>query len=1078
MGKRDLRKIETLATTYRRVVMLLGAACVLLTVTSGSVVFGQVTGTIVGTVTDSTGALVPKVTIAATNKSTGFVRTDVTGTGGEYTIPLLPVGVYEVKAELTGFKTEIRPNIVVQVEAQQRVDMTLQVGAISEQVTVTGEAAMLQTDSATVGEVVNDTQMEKLPLNGRNFMQLTLLAPGLADPPNDLRHTYQGVAPSANGGRSEYNAYLMDGTSNTEHFNGDVSVVPPLDAIDQFKLQTADYSAEYGQGGGLVVNLVTKSGTNQFHASAWEFLRNSDMDARNFFATSKAPLKRNQYGGTIGGPIVKDKTFFFFAYEGLRLRKGTTLDYRVPTQLERQGNFSQSVGTLPKNPATGQPYSGNIIPTIDPISAKILGFVPLPNNPANPLQNYIISPVATQNTNAYVGRVDQNLSSKDVLFFRFNLDQSTSITPNGFVNCCDFVNQLPTRQGGIGYTRSLSPTAINEFRFGANRLARIAQDSEEGTNIASQLGVQNTLSGQGALHFFRPFSVTSFNFPASQAFANAPLDTFNFADNFTLLRNKHSLKMGGEFADYRFDDLFVGQAPAGFTFSGLITGNGLGDFLLGLPTTVGETYLQPSLNTRTKTFEAYFEDDWHVNSKVTINMGVRYTFETPTHQKSHREAWLDFGDGSLIIPDVANIGGYSFAGGIERTPQLTLEHNDNKVAPRLGFAYRPFGDSKTVIRSGAGMYTVLEQGNAGRQSSTNPPFRLLYSNTDNVNGFGYNLGRPPVAQVLTGLASGISAQFVDKNFRNGYMYDWNFTVEQAVAPGTVLSLAYVGSKGTELAREYNLDVAPPGPGAINPRRPYPLFSSLAYITNGSNSTYHSLQARAETRLRYGMAFLTSYTYSKTLGDESTINQIDFQNPLCLRCEKGPLWFDVRNRFVASYSYELPFGQGRRYLSNSSAGKAILGGWTIAGITSVQSGFPLTITTNDNANSGATDRPFLIGNPNPSNRTINAWIPRSAFAQNTSGPTGNCQAFTGQQYCFGNAGRGIVTSPGISDFDFSLIRNFRITEKLNLEFHGDFFDIFNHANFGFPNTTLSSGSFGIITSANDPRDVQLGLKLKF
>ena len=1056
-----------ITTTSRRWFCALGLAVIVCVMGVGLKAFGQATGTILGTLRDSTGAVISGATITATNEGTSVARFTTSDSEGNYVLPLLQVGIYQVKAEAKGFKSEVRSGLDLQVATPSRLDFSLQVGSSTESVQVSGVLPAVQTDSASLGEVIESNEIVQLPLNGRNFMQLTLLAPGVTDPPNDLRYSLQGVAPSANGIRSEYDNYLLDGTSNTEHFNGDVSAVPPLDSIEEFKLQTENYSAEYGQGGGLVVNIVTKSGTNALHGNAWEFIRNDAADADNYFSTTRPPFQRNQFGGTLGGPIVKDKTFFFVSYEGIRSREGVTIAERVPTQLERGGDFSQSVGTLPTDPTTGQPFQGNMIPQneLDPISQAILAYVPLPNNPSDPLRNYITDPSEPTDNNDWSVRVDEHLSPRDELFARYNMNLQNTTIPYGFVNCCNDINQLHGMQGGIGYTHTFSSHAVNEFRFGTNRRLTGDQDSDQGTNVSQQLGILDTSAAEEALHF-PEISVSGFAFPSGTSFGLTTLNTFVWNDNFSYVHHNHTINAGAEFSRYRFDDLYGPNAPIAFTYNGTFTGNGLGDFLLGRAQTLSENYIQPYINTRLTTGEMYVQDDWNATSRVTLNLGVRYTTEWPVHQRTHQEAFFDQSNGDELIPQGVNIGGW--LGPVERFNGTTILKQDNKVAPRLGLAYRPFGDNKTVVRAAYGIFTVLEQGNAGRQSATNPPFRIIYSASDNINGFGYNTNRPTLADAESGVSGGFFGQFVSGSFRNGYMQDWNLTIEREIARNTVFSVGYVGSKGTHLVREYDENIAEPGPGPVQPRRPYPYYSGVLIIDSGDSSTYNALQTRVEKRYSSGLVFLGSYTWSKALGDQSSLNEFDTQNFRCPRCERGPLWFDARNRFVFSGSYELPFGAGKPF-ANTGVARAILGGWGVAGIVTLQSGFPLTVTTVDNANSGNFfNRPDLVGNPNPSNRTINDWIPSSAFAENLPDP----------DYHFGDAGRGIVTGPGLNTLDCSLIRKFRVTERVGLEFHADAFNALNHPNFGPPDTFLPDATFGVISSAGPAREIQLGLKASF
>jgi hypothetical protein len=1045
-------------------------ACVSLVILmSGVNAFGQgATGTILGSVKDPSGAVLPGVAVTATNTATNAARSTVTNDSGDFVVPLLPVGQYSIKAELTGFKSSVVSGIDLHVDQKARVDVTLQVGEIRDQVTVSGEAPVVQTDSGSVGKVIENQAIVRLPLNGRNFMQLTMLAPGFVSPPGDLRSSYQGIAPTANGVRSENNNYLLDGTSNTEHWNTNVVTVPPLDSLVQFKLQTANYSAEYGQGGGAIVNIVTKSGTNKFRGAVWEFHRNDNLDARNFFATTKPEFKRNQFGGVLGGPVVRDKTFFFVSYEGLRQGKGITLTRLVPTPEEARGVFTNSVNPKPRDPLTGLAFPNDTIPAnrIDPISQRfITKFFVTPNNLSDPRRNYIVSPTGLLDQDNFGTRVDHHLRANDTLFIRYNRNKQSTLTPNGWPGCCDGFQDLTGHQGAIQETHVFSPKAINEFKFAANRVHKSFYDSTQGQDITGQLGLTGIAPGDESLQMVG-ISVAGYNVATvGQRFNEVRLNTFVWSDNFSYVRGNHTLKMGVEFTRFQFNDLFPPANPISVTFSNIFTGNGLADFLLGRLATFSLGFRQPFINNRITNGEAYLQDDWHVTSRFTLNLGLRYTTQWPTTERYNRQTGLNLTTGASKIPKEADIG--NFKGKVERIDRNTLFDQDQKLAPRFGFAFRPFNSNRTVLRGGYGVFTALEQGNSTRQPSTNPPFRLIYSQTDNTNGFGWNTGRPTPDQVYAGFATGFSAQFIDESWRNGYVQNWNLTVEQEVLSNTALSFAYVGSKGTHLSRLLPLNQPPPGQGAIQARRPYPDFSGITYIQNASNSTYHSFQVTAEKRYSAGLSFLTSYTFSKALGDASTLNQNAIQDPRCDRCEKGRLDFDVRHRFIGSYGYDLPFGPGRRFLNGGGAAAALFAGWGLSGITTVQSGFPLTITTRDNANTGGRNLADRVAgvDPNPSDRTINAWIPRAAFTD-------------ARQFTFGNSGRGIVDSPGLVLFDFAVIREFRIRETKKLAFHADFFNVFNHANFGFPVTNLTAGNFGVISSAAEPRDIQLGLKFIF
>jgi hypothetical protein len=1078
--RRGVLKMNTAGTLTSRgsallVRALLSLECVaLLLVFTASAAAQSATGAILGTVTDETGAVTPGVTVVVTLTETNQSRATVTNDSGEYIVPLLPAGTYLVRGERTGFKSVSRGNIVLQVDQRARVDFVLEVGDVSEIVTVDMEPPVIQTDSGSVGQVVNEREMVRLPLNGRNFMQLTLLTPGVVDA-NDLRQSTMGISPTANGVRSEYNNYILDGTTNTEHENTAVVSVPPLDSLQEFKLQSANYSAEFGQGGGAVLNIITKSGTNEFHGNVWEFIRNEKLDARNFFAVDRPPLKRNQFGGTLGGPIIRNKTFFFGAYEGLRERRGVTLVRRVPTAAELNGDFSNSLGAAPRDPLTGatlatrMPFPGGIIPPerIDPISKAIAQNFPAPNNPEDPLRNNIVNGSLRTDDNNYSVRIDHHLTDRDTIFGRYNRNNSNGVSPGGWPTCCDDLRTSRNQQLGLGYTHMFGPNLINEFKFGANGYLTRNEDTTQGTDVGADLGILGLPDYEGAKHY-PTMSMTGYNIPTGIRFGFVENNTLVWSDNLSYVVNNHSLKMGVEVSRFSFNDLFAPGAPITMSFTGLLTGNALADFLLGRHTSSQVNYRQPFIENRISLLEAYFHDDWSFSRKLTINYGVRFTTQAPTTEKQDEQSGINLVTGASLIPQNADIG--TFQGRVERIDSRGLIKRDTKFAPRLSFAYRPFENNKTVLRGGYGIFTALEQGNATRQPGTNPPFSIRNSVTDNTNGLTYNgptSGRLTLDQVAAGITAGFGAQFIDPDFQNGYVQTWNLTAERELLADLALSVGYVGSKGTHLSRLVNFnDPSPRGPGPVQPRRPYQEFGGITLIQSASNSTYHALQARLQRRYTAGLTALIGYTWSKALGDNATLNQGGIQDPECDRCEKGRTDFDVKHRFVASFSYELPFGNGKPFFANNGFASAVLGGWILSGIVQLQTGYPLTIGNNDIANVGrGGNRPDLVGDPRPANQTLDEWILRSAFA--------NPAPFN-----FGSAGNGIIDGPGRQEFDASLIREFPMWEGTRLAFHADFFNVFNHANFGNPNVNFAAAAFGRISSARDPRNLQFGLKFYF
>jgi len=1072
---------------------VLRAAVLAVLCLAGARAIAQEMGGVVGTVSDQKGAVMSGAKITVTNAFTGQSRIVMSSASGDYSVPDLPVGVYQVTAEQTGFKRAMAQGVKVDVQRTVRVNFTLPVGEVTQEVVVTSAAPLLQTEDAQIGTLVENKRVEELPLNGRNFTQLALLVPGTTQGvTGSYTATYglgprgTGVAFSVNGQQSSYNQFLVDGVPAKENQHESNSISPSVDIIQEFRVQTSNFSAEFGTEAGAQINLVTKSGTNEFHGSAWEFLRNDKFDGSNFFSGGVKPeLRQNQFGGTLGGPIRKNKTFFFGSYEGTRIRRGDTQTALLPDAQERNGDFSDLLPAVQIiNPLNGQPFTDNKIPTSmqSLISTTILQkYVPLPNiNPLADGSNYISNDSDKINVYQAMGRVDHHFSSADSVFGRYLIEDVTNISPKFFPT--DFFQQKSRGQNAeISYDHIFSGTKLNELKVAYNRFR---QNETVGNafrnNVVGDLGIQGLCELPACWGVPQmvvgPFAASEGGFGEHGLgqVVSGPrgwrAEVFHFSDVFSYVHGAHTLKFGTTVERHHdtFPEIIF---PRGiFSFDGRFTGPGgapnnstaLADYLLGLP----ENSLA-SINEFDPHFEntdlyPWIQDDWRVTPTLTLNLGLRYEWSGRPISQNNTISNIDFSNGQATLLTAMNHSQFGY-------PRSLVDNDNNNFAPRFGFAWSPSGHARYVLRGGYGWFYQRETSNSWEDLSINPPFinqtsfNLIPSQVTNFDLHNPFALAPPIP--LLNFA-------MQKNWRDGYVQEWNLDQQYSITPNLVFDIAYVGNKGTRLPDAVPINQAVPGP---NPdpqtRRPYQNFGSITFRDSEGWANYHSLQTRLERRFSSGLSFLAAYTYSKVLNDQS-LYELDsgVQNVNNLAAEKGPADQDVRHRFILSYLYDLPFGHGKRFGSSASgAVQQIIGGWQVNGITLFQAGQPVTALMGfDNANVGdGTARPNQVGNPNLSrgDRSPTHWFDVNAFV---AAPAGT----------FGNAGRNDIVGPGINKFDFSVMKTFLITEQKRLEFRTEIFNLANHTNFLTVGTVINTPSFGQLTSAADPREIQFALKFLF
>jgi hypothetical protein len=1052
------------------------------------VLFAQSTASILGRVTDSTGAIVSAATVTARNDATGIERTGVSTSTGDFELPLLSVtGTYTLTVSKSGFETQRVSGIILQVDQKARFDVSLKVGSISENIIVRAATPVVNTDSGSVGQVIDNQTIVSLPLNGRNFAQLATLTASAQTGASSGETGFTTI--SISGGYAGKTEFLLDGISNQEQLYSGIQFTPSVDAIQEFKVQSSSFSAEYGRGD-AIINGTIKAGTNEFHGDLYEFLRNNALDARNFFNVGdKAQLQQNQFGGTFGGPIVHNRTFFFVNYEGSRVRQGNSSNSLVPTQAERNGDLS-GLGVPIKSPLTGAPYPNNVIPTsqINPAMAYFLQFMPLPNTAQGTF--YYNAPF-TSNVDQGNIRIDHRFSDADSLFARYSINNINQYNPGNFPTNGGDSRPIRTQSAVLNETHIFGPALINELRLGYSRMYRTDIPQGLGTNHTVLAGIQGFNETTANFPGFPSITITGFDGISGNDFSplTNPTNTYEIIDAVSWNKGAHSIKMGLDLRNARMFSTNGAHSRGDFSFNGAYTGSGLGDFLTGFPTSAARDFPRNLFGETISNYHFYIQDDWKVNSRLTVNLGLRYEYNPQPAYFQNQASWFDPTSGqiavslykgapNLVTQQVAKFAYPQFQQYFVTPQQVGLPNNllvnqYNNWAPRVGLAFRPFSDNKTVIRAGAGVFYLLQSGNnTVSQPIINLPFIVDENKSQpTVNGV-------PTLPVQTffqpfSVNSTFNTPYVstfDPHNKTPVFDQWNFAVQRGLAANMALEVAYVGSKGTYLENFSPFNVPTVNPNDNRPyqdRLPFPQFSTGTTLENLSNSTYHSLQVKLEKRFSAGLSFLASYVHQKSIDGTGA------DNPFDLHTQKGPADSDITDRLVVSFEYELPFGRRRALLNGLPAVvDGVIGGWHLTGISSFQSGFPFTpqLGPSDpaNVNYAYGRRPDVAGTGEISDPSINGWFNINDFS-------------VPQPYTIGNAGRNILRGPGSQNWDLALLKDFHFTEARYLQFRGEFFNAFNHPNFNVdsPNTNIEDKvNGGKIFSAAAPRIMQFALKLYF
>jgi hypothetical protein len=1115
-------------------------------------------GKIVGTVKDTSGAIISAATITVVESQTNAERKTSTNSQGDYVVTELKPGTYTVKAEQKGFKTALEASFKLDINQVVRVDFSLVIGSIEQQVEVTSAAPLIESETSSLGQVIDESRVHELPLNGRNFIQLAYLSPGVNIGPASTGSTgnvQQGDIPEdergngsiqVNGLWATNNNYLLDGFDNNEQQIGFELIEPPVDAIQEFKVQTNNFTADIGKGG-AVVNVVTKTGTNQFHGTAFEFLRNSFMDAKNYFDDPSAPIppfKRNEFGGSFGGPIFRNRTFFFGDYQGRRIRTSETYLSPVPDPSEVGGNFSDLLTggspTIIVDPVTGNPFMGNgsqpnvIAPCsspgglsaigqacLDPAALNAVALFPQPNVSPSLGDLFLYNPVNRNNQDSFDIRIDHQITSKNSFFGIFSYGNVQDYNPDPFPGIAgggSFTGNINNKAllAGLSDVHVFAPTKINELKLGYTRYVVDAVSFFEGQPLATQLGIPGINDPSNPLTGGLPnIQISGLNPLGNGDWFPEILHENNYQllDSFTYVHGRHSFKMGGDLRRRLHGFFQVQNIRGDFFYTGQFTNEPLADFLIGYTQSLFRDAQTGNFGMRWWEFGTYLMDDYRVSSKLTLNLGVRYDIYTPMVEQHNRLANFDFTTGLFVAPGVTP--------GTSRSGDVVT--NWKNFSPRIGFAYTLGPDNTTVVRGGYGIFYDMQ----ADQNDT----ELAYNDLPGVYGsqsFTASLGPTPVMVLSQGPPPIIFSSITDPTGRASaayfhnpttYIQEWNLNVQHQIAKDMVLQIGYEGTRGVHLTylRNLNQATAPTwlnfsGPTG-NEGRPYdstvPNIAAIRTEGHDISLSNNSLQVRFEKRSSHGWSMLNSYTWQHTIGQatESEVPNSDGepQDTYNMRAERGDVTPDFRNQFTSAWSYELPFGPGKRFFRDSGRTRWLAGGWQLNGIISLYSGQAFTpYLSFDPTNTGSGGpRPDRVGNPYDfsnaalgfdggnnggatpgcaasTSQNVNCWYNPAAFAFAAIAP-GQPTPPAGTAYAtmFGNAGRGTLRGPAFYDVDFSVFKDFKIKERGQVELRGEIFNLFNTPQFALPNNLVDTPNAGQITSTlHESRQIQVSANISF
>jgi len=1070
-----------------------------------SLAWGQaVSGTIFGVVHDPSDAAVAGARITVRNAGTNYSRATITSAEGDYRFPSLPLGSYTVIVEQPGFGQFTQEGITLQVDQQLRVDVTLRVGNVSEKIVVSGEAPLINTTNAETAETVERTRIEQLPLNGRNFVQLIQLTTGTntgsaGDQQSNLviNHFRGSAFFSANGMRTWYNNYILDGVNNNESAwnSGGIIILPVVDAIQEFKVSTGNFSSEFGRAAGGVVNVQTRAGTNDYHGNLFEFFRNSALDANDFFNNAsravRPPFRQNQFGGTFGGPIRRNKLFFFADYQGTRQVRGTTYLASVATDAMRQGDFSSSRLGVVYDPSTTRaqgaavtrdPFPSRQVPLtrMDPASLRYLDLMPRANTGGDAIAlNFINNPKWTRQGNQGDIRMDYNYGAKGTIFGRYSVDRAGQEFPNDLTTAQNpfggggraNVIDLQAQSAVINGTYLATPALVLEGRLGFNRYNFLGLPVGADNPLIEKLKLPGSHIAENA-RSITAVAITGLTaFGPTTGVPNSSIQNlFQWVFNASLTKGRHNFRTGLDARRHQRNNYFISAQPTGqfsfspnFTSQTGISGGGVGfaGFLLGVPDSITRGVVNGRTGRRNTEWGLYLQDDFKISNSLSLSYGVRYELYAPWFEVADRMSALDLSTGRVV-----------FAGADNKFGRALRKTDWNNFAPRLGIAWHMPSSPKLVVRAGYGISYVEEFGGNGTNPIQNPPgstTQLLVYSTTALPTVRFSQGIPIPAPVNVANPSGLYRQ-IAYDSAAAYAQNWDLSLQREFAQNWLIDAAYVGSKGTNLLEIIDPNQPIPGSTPVATRRP--LFALAPNVTTAvgasiGNSTYHSFQLKVQKRLAKGFYVLGSYTKAKVIGsiDSNFSNAVPgvgsfgmAQNALDRRAERSLSDTDVPQRLVVSYGWQLPFFARNRFL----------GGWQISGITTLSAGNPFDIINQPSTlNNGGSQRPDRIADGRITNWTIDRYFDIAAFRSPAP-------------FTYGNAGRNILRGPGVKTWDLSVIKDTKLTERLRLQWRTDMFNAANTPQFNSPGNTIGTPQAGRISSTRfaTNRQIQFVMKLFF
>lgn len=1051
------------------------------------------TASVIGRVSDATGAVIPGISVKVTNLDTNQTYPGTTNSAGDYTVPFLHPGRYGMEAGGAGFQTFKHAGFVLVLDQELRVDIRLQVGAVSDSVTVTDTPVALNTESGARGDVTLNAEVTEMPLNGRNFSDLAYLTGGVVPAGEGGDGQF-----AVNGARADNVSLMLDGMNNTQRRNTGPMVSPPLEGIQEFKMITSGFSAEYGRFAGGVMSLVTKSGTNRFRGSLYEFLRNDALDARNFFDATRSKLRQNQFGSTVSGPVWiprlykgRDRTFFVVSWESLRVRGASTYRGVVPQPAMLQGDFAKALDAFARPAKILDPLAGNtqfpanLIPVsrLDPVAQKIGAYYPAPNVLGN-VNNYLGQANSTNGNNKYNAKIDHTLTPRDRISLNGAWGYTSNLVPfqsqRSPVAIFATTNDTFGVLTGVRYQHTFTPFLFNEASASFSRTTLNQTSIDSGPDWAA--GVGFTGATKNPLDMGLPYISVSGYIDLGQAYDLPKIWSYNnyhYSDALTWIRGRHNFKFGGDFLRYQYFNKYYSDLRGRLTFLGRFTTDPMADFVLGYAQTsrrlldVGRAYLLDS------NYSLFAQDDFKVARGLTLNLGLRYELMKQPIEK--------YGAMSVFVPDlgkivIAGTGGLSnFDALIQQSglpqsiamasavglPRTIIHTNYGNLAPRFGFAWRPSGGGRTVIRGGYGIFYGTDSLYRYSGMSQTYPFvvtQTFTASSSNPRLLTLSNAFPASIARTTGVNSPSGGQPVHNPTQ--YLQTWNLTIERELPAGFVLELAHAGSKGTHLPRYYDINQQLLDPSlrvnGVFPR-PFPAFSTINQISNVSNSIYNSGSVMVRRTLNREMFLRMAYVYAKSIDQSSNTGGTiaagfpTAQDSRNLRGERGRSDFDTGHAFSASFIYQQKF-----------ANHLLLRNWQLAGTATAYTGPPITPkVANYDVTTGGAARPDRLAKGTLDDPTPDRWFDRPAFPVV---PTG--------AYHFGGSGRNIIDGPGTSALNLSLSRRFRLSESRAVQFRWESFNVVNRANFNLPQTQVDVINGATISQAKAPRQMQLGLRVEF